>query len=76
MAIKESVIRQIGNSHGTTIPKSMLDKFHIHAGDKIHLIETETGILISPYDPDFEESMALYQKGTRKYRNALRELAK
>lgn len=76
MSVKESIIRQIGNSQGTTIPKSMLDKFHIHSGDRVHLIETEKGILISPFDPDFEESLQIYQDGARKYRNAMRELAK
>ncbi len=76
MASKESTIRQIGNSQGATIPKSMLDKFHLQSGDRVHLIETEAGILISPFDPDFEESMVISQKGTRKYRTALRELAK
>jgi putative addiction module antidote len=76
MTVKESIIRQIGNSQGATIPKSMLDRFHIQAGDKVHLIETEAGILISPFDPDFQEAMLLHREGTRKYRNALRELAR
>lgn len=74
--IKDSVIRNIGNSQGMTIPKSMLDKLHIHSGDKVHLIETENGILISPYDPEFEESMKYYEEGANKYRNAMRELSK
>ena len=49
---------------------------HLGEGDTIHLIETEEGILITPFDPDFEEAMALYAEGAKKYRNALRELAK
>jgi len=76
MAVKESVIRQIGNSQVVTIPKFMLEGLHLQPGDRVHLIETDSGILISPYDPDFDQAMQVYEKGTKKYRNALRELAK
>jgi hypothetical protein len=40
------------------------------------LLETENGILLSPYDPEFETSMEFYQEASKKYRNALKELAK
>jgi antitoxin MazE len=72
---KETVIRTIGNSAGATIPKAMLDRYKIAAGDRVHLVETERGILITPYDPDFAEAMALYEEGSKEYRNAMRELA-
>lgn len=54
----------------------MLERYHLSEGDTIHLVETEEGILITPFDPDFEEAMAVYAEGAKKYRNALRELAK
>jgi putative addiction module antidote len=73
---KQTTIRAIGNSAGTTIPKPMLERYHLGEGDTIHLVETEEGILITPFDPDFEEAMAIYAEGAKKYRNALRELAK
>lgn len=73
---KETTIRQIGNSAGATIPKQMLERYHLAEGDSVHLIETEDGILISPFDPDFKDAMAMYAEGARTYRNALRELAK
>ena len=44
-------------------------------GDRVHLIETEEGILITPYDPLFSEAMEIYGEGAKKYRNAMRELA-
>lgn len=40
------------------------------------MIETENGVLLTPYDPDFERAMVAFQRGARKYLNALRELAK
>jgi putative addiction module antidote len=72
---RESTIRAIGNSAGTTIPKPLLERYHLAEGDRIFLVETEDGILITPYDPDFAEAMKLYEEGAKKYRNALRELA-
>ena len=73
---KSTKIRAIGNSAGTTIPKAMLDRYRMGKGDTIHLVETPEGILITPYDPDFAEGMAIYREGASKYRNAMRELAK
>lgn len=72
---KETTIRRIGNSSGLTIPKDVLDRQQLSEGDRVHIIETEEGLLITPYDPDFEEAMAVYEEGSKTYRNALRELA-
>ena len=73
---KEMPLRSIGNSAGTTIPKAMLQRYHIAEGDRIHLIETPDGILITPFDPDFAEAMEVYDEGARAYKNAMRKLAK
>ncbi len=73
---KQTTIRAIGNSAGTTIPKAMLERFRLVEGDRVHLIETEDGILITPFDPDFAKAMEIYAEGARQYRNAMRELAK
>jgi len=73
---KETTIRAIGNSAGTTIPKAMLERYRMAEGDRVHLVETDEGILITPFDPAFAEAMALYEEGAKKYRNAMRELAK
>jgi putative addiction module antidote len=73
---KETTIRAIGNSAGATIPKAMLERYRISEGDRVHLIETEDGILITPFDPTFADAMAVYEEGAKKYRNAMRELAR
>jgi putative addiction module antidote len=73
---KQTTIRAIGNSAGTTIPKPMLERYQLAEGDTVHLVETEDGILITPFDPAFEEAMAIYAEGAKRYRNAMRELAK
>ena len=33
------------------------------------------GLLLTPYNPVFEQALAVYERGSKKYRNALRELA-
>lgn len=73
---RETVIRTIGNSEGTIIPKDILERYHLAAGDQVHLVETEDGILLTPYDPAFAEAMEIYEEGARTYRNAMRELSK
>lgn len=72
---KDTTIRAIGNSAGTTIPKPMLKRYHLREGDRVHLIELEDGILITPFDPDFEEALEIYEEGAKRYRNAMRKLA-
>jgi bifunctional DNA-binding transcriptional regulator/antitoxin component of YhaV-PrlF toxin-antitoxin module len=44
---KATTIRSIGNSAGTTIPKAMPQRYQIAEGDRVHLVETEDGILIT-----------------------------
>jgi antitoxin MazE len=73
---KETSIRQIGNSLGATFPKEMLDRMHLGKGDKVYIVETAQGLLVTPYDPGFAEAMEIYREGAASYRNALRELAK
>ena len=73
---KITTIRAIGNSAGATIPKAMLERYRLAEGDQVHVIETDQGILLSPYDPDFAEGMDVYEEGAKRFRNAMRELAK
>jgi len=72
---KEVTIRRIGNSLGTTIPKKMLERHRLSEGDKVYVVETEHGLFITPYDPDFAKAMEIYDEGAKAYRNAMRELA-
>ncbi|MEN6463407.1 MAG: AbrB/MazE/SpoVT family DNA-binding domain-containing protein [Syntrophomonas sp.] len=69
-------IRKIGNSLGVILPAEVIEHFNFKENDIIHLSEEKEGLHLSPYDPDFEEWAEAYRKTGRKYRNALRELAK
>lgn len=68
-------LRRMGGSVGATIPKEMAERLQVAAGDELFVVETDRGLLLTPYDPQFERAMRLYEEGARKYRNALRELA-
>ncbi|MGA7304568.1 MAG: AbrB/MazE/SpoVT family DNA-binding domain-containing protein [Rhodothermales bacterium] len=72
---KKVAIRRIGNATGMTIPKKLLQRHSLAAGDKVFIVETELGLLITPFDPDFAQAMELYEEGNRTYRNAMQKLA-
>jgi antitoxin MazE len=74
--VKEVTLRRAGGSIGATLPKEMTDRLHLEAGDRVLAVETEQGILITPYDPKVERALAIARRLAKKYRNALRELAK
>ncbi|MBU6475291.1 MAG: AbrB/MazE/SpoVT family DNA-binding domain-containing protein [Alphaproteobacteria bacterium] len=74
--MKTLTLSTIGNSVGVILPKEELERLKIGKGDKLCLTETSDGLLLTAYDPDFERQMRLADGVMRRYRNALRELAK
>jgi putative addiction module antidote len=74
--VRKVTLRKMGGSVGATLPKDMADRLHVQAGDEVFIVETEHGVLLTPYDPDFQQAMKAYERTASKYRNALRELAK
>ena len=73
---KEVTLRQAGGSVSATLPKDMADRLRLEAGDRILAVETDRGILLTPYDPQVERALKIAAKAAKKYRNALHELAK
>ncbi|HHW74542.1 MAG TPA: AbrB/MazE/SpoVT family DNA-binding domain-containing protein [Firmicutes bacterium] len=74
--MRKIVLRKMGGSIGATIPKDLADLYRLNQGDEVFVLETEKGILLTPYDPNFERAMTLYEKGVKEYRNALDKLAR
>ena len=74
--VKELTLRQAGGSVSATLPKDMAERLHVTPGDRMLAIETDRGILLTPYDPVTEEALAIAGQAARRYRNALRKLAK
>jgi len=69
-------VRRIGNSLGVILPAEATAALQVGEGDKLFLTQSPEGFRVTPYDPAFERQMKVAAKGLKKYRNALRELAK
>lgn len=69
-------IRRVGNSLGATLPKPVLERLRVGEGDMLYLTETPEGVLLTPYQENFARAMLAFEKTRKKYRNALRQLAK
>jgi putative addiction module antidote len=69
-------LRRVGGSIGTTLPKEMVDRLDLAAGDRVLAIETERGILLTPYSDELEADLAATRRAAKRYRGALRELAR
>jgi putative addiction module antidote len=73
---KTVTLRQVGGSVGATLPKGMADRLHLEPGDTVLAIETDSGVLLTPYDPATEQALQAASQVARKYRNVLRQLAR
>lgn len=69
-------VTPIGNSMGIVLPKEVLTKLKTGKGETLYLVESPEGLLLTPYQQNFEQQMKAAEKVMKKYRNALHELAK
>ncbi len=68
-------LRRVGGSVGTTLPKEMVDRLDLAPGDRVLAVETELGILLTPFDNELEADLATTRRAAKRYLSALRELA-
>jgi hypothetical protein len=59
--VREIILRQAGGSVTATLPEDMADRLHVGAGDKVYAIETERGVLLTPYDPNFDDALQAFE---------------
>ena len=69
-------IRSVGNSAGVTLPKEVTDRLHVSIGDSLYLTESPDGFRLSACNPDFERQLGIAESLMKRYRNALKTLAK
>lgn len=74
--VKTLTLRRTGGSVSATLPKEIAERLRVGAGDRLFVVEVDDGVLLTPFDPAFEKTLEVYGRVARKYRNALRELAK
>ncbi|WP_113167300.1 AbrB/MazE/SpoVT family DNA-binding domain-containing protein [Hyphomicrobiales bacterium] len=71
-----TTIRKIGNSEGIIIPKEILERMGLRAGDSLEVREENGAIALVPVQADLAEQLKAARLGMEKYKVALRELAK
>jgi putative addiction module antidote len=75
--VVELKLRKIGNSVGVVLPKEALALLNASEGDVLFLTDGADGSFrLTASDPTFADKMAKAEGISRRYRNALRELAK
>jgi len=74
--VKDLRLRKAGGSVSATLPKDMVDRFHLAPGDRLLAIETDHGILLAPYDLETRRALETAARAAEQYRSALRKLAK
>lgn len=72
----KTTIRKIGNSEGIIIPKEILERMGLRAGDSLEVREETGAIALVPEKADLAEQLKAARLGMEKYKVALRELAK
>jgi len=65
----------IGNSTGVVLPKEILQRLRVDRGDTLYVVETPTGIELTPYNPDFAAQLDVAERVMREDRDVLRKLA-
>lgn len=68
-------VRKIGNSLGMILPKAIAAKMKVEEGDALFVTEGPDGIVLSPYDPEFDDAMRDADEFLRTHRDAFRKLA-
>ena len=69
-------VRRIGNSLGLILPTEGAEQLRVAEDDSVHYVVDRDGLHLTPFDPDFDAAMEAFGETRRKYRNALRALAK
>ena len=72
----ELKVRKVGNSLGVVLPREVLARLNVREGDTMTLTEAQDGVRLTASNPEFAKSMAVFESLNRRYRNALRELAR
>ena len=73
--MQKTSVRKVGNSFGVTLPKTVVENYHLEEGEQLNIIETREGILITPYQPEFRVWLEAYESTNKRFRNTLRALA-
>lgn len=74
--VREITLNRAGGSASATIPKDMLNRYHLGPGDTVFAVETPQGVLLTPFNPATQAALEAYVEVARDNREALAALAK
>jgi putative addiction module antidote len=67
-------LRKTGNSFSVTLPKAVVENLHLIEGEELNIIQTTEGILLSPFDAEFNDWIKAYEKSNSKFKSTLKKL--
>jgi len=70
-----TTIERVDGELRVAVSEEMLNHRRLREGDRVHVIESSNGILIVPFDDDFEAAMKLYEEGADAYDDLLRQFS-
>jgi putative addiction module antidote len=76
MAVSALKLVPIGDSVGVIIPRDLVQKLGLQAGDGVAVTERPDGVQLSVVHSDFNSKLAVARRIMRERRTVLRELAK
>ena len=74
-----TVIRKIGNSEGVILPKELLNKLNLQAGDNVLIVQEGDELRLRRVEDsadEFERKMAVARDRMKKYEKVYRALSK
>ena len=75
--VLELKLRKVGNSIGVVLPKEALARLNADDGDALYLTDsTDGGFRVTAANPEFARKLKVAERLSRRYRHALKELAK
>jgi putative addiction module antidote len=78
-ATMNTVIRKIGNSEGVILPKELLTRLNLKAGDDVLIVQEGDELRlrrVTDSAEEFERKMAIARERMKKYEKVYRALAK
>jgi antitoxin component of MazEF toxin-antitoxin module len=75
-AVIETKVRALGDELAIVLPKEILAQLKLAENQKVLLVATENGYIITVQDEQTEEALEVAQNILNRYENAFKELAK
>jgi putative addiction module antidote len=71
----ELKVQKFGDSTGILIPDEMLRRMGVRAGDRVYLVETPEGYLLTPFDEEARRQIKIGLELIERYRETYKRLA-